>query len=686
MTEDKNRIVKILDNAIIVFFIIFLLSLTDSIFVNQVGYYGALLLLIAKGFISKENPFEKTGMEFAFIWFILAEIISLVLTKEPGNDIIFLLRRVILIPIVYTTLSSSFNIEKAKLFLKVYIGFSLITVIIYLGFSAQYFIYGLFSIKESGPSIFQYPITVSEITSFTVVILFAFLINEKVSFKNRFLLFIAFALSALALFSTYKRTGWMGAAFGLLIILIIKKKWSILVPGIALLVVFLFLEKNNSELIIYDYNNGQISNQHIIYTPGRAYDVFEPDSRACYVCDYQKGIIVFWNNDRPVQNINLHSPVVSIKKWNDSIYVANLIDTRFVILKRDINNYLSIGSDFITPGYTTSYAVSNGCLYILDSDSGLSVIRNPGEINNPIRYPEFAGYENICIDSNSVILYSPMKSIAVLSLENNLPTGKIKSFSNLNKIIVAEIVAGKLVTSGKDSLIVYDITPSDLVRAYSVPQIKNGSRIFYDSGSAFIFTSQRELYEIIINPRSAVIVSKNKLDFTPSSMSFYKDKIYFTAFKQSRLLSIFDPYNPSNFNRLAFWEAGIRMFKDHPVFGVGDIDLANLYRQYKHPWNKEIQGHLHNNFFHVLATLGLFGLMSVCFLFFMYIRISFKVYKERISVPFASSLALGVIGSFCAFLVSGLTELNFWDHEIATLIWFLFGLNFALYKLTNKSK
>lgn len=686
MEENNKRILKIIDYTIIVFFVVFLLSLTDSIFINQVGYYGALLLIIAKGFISRKNPFRKTGLEFAFLWFIFAEIISLVFTKEPGNDIIFLLRRVLLIPIVYTTVSSSFDIKRAKLYLKIYLGFSLISVIIYLYFSAQYFMYGLFSIKESGPSIFQYPITVSEITSFTVVILFAFLINEKVNLKNRILLLLAFTLSSLALFSTYKRTGWMGAAFGIIVVLIIKKKWSILVPGIILFAVFLLFEKNNSELIIYDYNNNLISNEHVINTPGRAYDVFEPDNKACYVCDYQKGIIVMWKNDRPVQNINLLAPVVSIKKWNDSVYVANLIDTRFVILHRDINNFLSVGENFITPGYTSSYAVANGFLYVLDSDSGLSVMRNPGEIKYPIRYPEFKGYDNMSVDSAALILYSPNKNFGILLLQDHLPTGKMLSVNNLNDINVAEIVAGKIVTSGKYGLNVYDIKPPGVKLDYSIPQIKNGARIYDDSAKTFVLTEQRDLYEIHLNSVSAAIVSHNKLNFTPYSMSFFDNRFYFTSFKQSRVLSIFDPYNPSNFNRLALWEAAIKMSRDHPLFGVGDIDLANLYRQYKHPWDKEIQGHLHSNFFHILATLGLFGLLAVCFLFFMYLRITFRIYKERINIPFVSSVALGVIGSFSAFLVSGLTELNFWDHEIATLIWFLFGLNFAFYKLTNKNK
>jgi O-antigen ligase len=684
MPDNDKRIIRIIDNAIVLFFIVFLLSLTDSIFVNQLGYYGAFLLIIAKGIISKENPFQKTGMEFAFLWFILAEILSLIFTKEPGNDIIFLLRRVLLIPIVYTVIASSFNIRKAKLYLKIYLGFSLVSILIYLYFSAHYLMYGLFNIKQSGPSIFQYPITVSEITSFTVVILFAFLINERINLKNRVFLFLAFALSSLALLSTYKRTGWTGAAFGILIILIIKKKWRILVPGVLIVGALFVLGKNKSALVIYDYYNNKISNEQVINTPGRAYNVFTPDSSTCLVCDFQNGIILFHGN-KIVQRIELPAPVISIKRWNDSSYIANLIDTRFILLNEKENKLLVKG-EFITPGYTSSYDVVNGCLYILDSDSGLNVFRNPDAIYRPLRYPEISGFENMYVDSTNMILYSPQKGVGVFTLQNHLPIGKINAFENIRGISVADITSGKFVVSHNDGLRVYKINTPELKLIYTEPKIKDGFRIFNKNDRTFILTSERELFETVINLNSTEIVSLNRLNFTPFSLSVNQDKIYFTYFKENRLISIFDPYNPSNFNRIALWEAGIKMFKDHPVFGVGDIDLANLYRQYKHPWNKEIQGHLHNNFFHILATLGLFGLAAVCFLFFKYLKISFRIYKERITVPFVSSVALGVIGSFCAFLVSGLTELNFWDHEIVTLIWFLFGLNFALYKMTEKSK
>jgi O-antigen ligase len=141
------------------------------------------------------------------------------------------------------------------------------------------------------------------------------------------------------------------------------------------------------------------------------------------------------------------------------------------------------------------------------------------------------------------------------------------------------------------------------------------------------------------------------------------------------------------------WRGGWEIFKDYPLFGVGDIGIEKYYVKYKRPYDKEIHGHLHNNYMHFLATLGLFGFSAIIFLFVMIIKLIMKIYKDTKDKPFIASYSLGALASFVSILVAGLSELNFWDHEIATLIYFTIGLNFALYihykkenKITEETK
>ncbi|HSD62220.1 MAG TPA: hypothetical protein VLB50_00420, partial [Ignavibacteriaceae bacterium] len=225
-----RNIVKVIDKLVLFFMLLFLASLTNSIFINQVGYYGALLLLIFRYYITRENTSEKTGIEFALLWFLAAEILSLIFSLNQSQSLLYVTRRILLIPLIYVTIAAVPDLKRAKLFFLTFIVAAVVTSLIYIIFSYKYFIANLYAVKQSGPSLFQYPITSSEILSILSVFLFAFLINEKTDLKTKLLTSLALFISIIALVATYKRTGWMAAGFGFFIIILLKKEWKYLVP------------------------------------------------------------------------------------------------------------------------------------------------------------------------------------------------------------------------------------------------------------------------------------------------------------------------------------------------------------------------------------------------------------------------------------------------------------------------
>jgi O-antigen ligase len=111
--------------------------------------------------------------------------------------------------------------------------------------------------------------------------------------------------------------------------------------------------------------------------------------------------------------------------------------------------------------------------------------------------------------------------------------------------------------------------------------------------------------------------------------------------------------------------------------------MGEYQKKYRKYYEKEIHGHLHNNFVHVLATLGLFGFLAVCYMLVKMYIINFDIYKNRKNKNFISSYSLGAIGALSAFIVAGLTEQNIWDHEISTLVYFTFAFNIALNRHYN---
>lgn len=685
MFENKTSNLKILDSAIYVFIIIFLLSISNSIFVNQIGYYGALILILIKAGVSKENQFSKTGLEFAILWYILAEILSTIFSQEKPLSFHNLLKHTLLIPLIYTMVASVKDFKRAETFLKIYLGGTLVTVLIYLYFSFQFYIKNLYGLTESGPSVFQYPITASEIISFTVIFFFAFLINEKTSIKNKILLFIGFILSSLALFSTYKRTGWMGAAFGILLILIIKKQWKILLTGVALLIIFFITQKNISQVNIFSINSNPVKLVETLNTEGRAYDAYMLNDKLL-ISDYNKGLLIYKDSSL-IKQFELPSAAIKFFHWKDNYYLCGLIDTRYILFRLDNGKLLKM-NELYSPGYTYSESVANGNFYILDKDSGLTVFTNPENVKQMIRIPEISGYTNIYVDSVYLVVANPSSDYKIFKLKNSLPeeTPFVKNSLRDNFVYSSNQTVFSLKNDGLD---IFRVDSSGLSYLNTLNSIKSVLQIQFSNGKYFISSSDKNIYVIKQNNEDKFqIINKIDIGFIPKSFSVAENNLYATRVesKQSRLLGIFDPYHPSNFSRIALWKAGIKIFKDHPLFGVGDIDLAQYYKHYKKPYHKEIQGHLHNNFFHVLATLGLFGLLAVIFLFYKIIDIDVKIYKQIKDKAIASSYALGTLAAFCGFIISGLTELNFWDHEIATLIWFTFGLNVAFFRSVKPDK
>ncbi len=144
-----------------------------------------------------------------------------------------------------------------------------------------------------------------------------------------------------------------------------------------------------------------------------------------------------------------------------------------------------------------------------------------------------------------------------------------------------------------------------------------------------------------------------------------------------RAKSIVDLSNPTNVGRLNMWSTGLTMWQDRPLFGFGDIDLYETYLTYRTPTGDEPAGHLHNNFIHLLVTLGAVGLIAVLYLFYSIAASEIAILRRYRQDPFIRNIALGSIAVFSGFLVNGMFEWNFGDHEIMVFVWFTIGLAFA---------
>jgi O-antigen ligase len=676
------KTVKYIDYTIFFFIVLFLASLTTSIFINQLGYYGALAFILYRYYYTKENPFKKTGLELPFILFVVAELISSIFSLNQLQSF-RIAGRVLLIPTFYVFTVAANDIKRAKLITKIFLFFAVISSLIYVYNSYSYFVSGLFQFTGSGPSLFQYPITTSELYSFSSIFLFAFLINEKTNWKPKLLILLSFSISVVALIATYKRTGWIGFAAGVVTIIVMKKKHFYLIPFAILVIILLFYEKSESMVYVYKTSDNKFIEQYRFSTEGRANSIYQFNDEYL-VCDYQNGLVLY-KDTLALHKLEVPQPVLSIKRWRDNYYCARLIDTRFLLLQEERNSNLKIVDEFLTAGFTKGFYSANNCIYVIDRDSGLTVFRNPIDLRDTVRFKDEIDYSYVAADSNYLVLHSLAKGVKIYQLKNNLPSEEL-AFPNLvGKLNFAQLIDGNVLFSDDSGYKLFSPSSNETktINSESLPQ--DIIRVVHEDGKLFFLLLGGNIVEIALPLSDTLkVLTIMKVGFNPTGVTYHDNNLYLTKVKSNRLTSIFDPYLTSNTTRLALWSAGWKIFKDYPLFGVGDIDLAFLYREYKNKYDKEIQGHMHNNYIHILVTLGAFGFLVVMFLLLKILLVNFRIYNSLKAVPFASSFSLGVIGSFISFLIAGLTEYNFGDHEIITVVWFTLGMNYAFYFLNSE--
>lgn len=126
------------------------------------------------------------------------------------------------------------------------------------------------------------------------------------------------------------------------------------------------------------------------------------------------------------------------------------------------------------------------------------------------------------------------------------------------------------------------------------------------------------------------------------------------------------------------WGAGLRMFRDHPLTGVGLQDLHALYDRYRSPLAVERAGHLHNVFVQIAAQMGVIGLAAFAWLYASLVRAAAAGLRPLLARRgVAAGLKLGVVAALAGFVVAGLFEWNFGDEELLYPLYLLVGLAWA---------
>ena len=176
---------------------------------------------------------------------------------------------------------------------------------------------------------------------------------------------------------------------------------------------------------------------------------------------------------------------------------------------------------------------------------------------------------------------------------------------------------------------------------------------------------------------------RNRKLIIPVLLIFVLLLLFAPPYVQSRIRSIVDVEHPDNASRLMLWKTGLRMFQDYPVFGIGDIDMHELYLRYMDPDDPAQHGHFHNMAMQFLVTLGSVGFAAVLAMFVRIFRTEWRIFRAVRTDWFAGSVSLGALAAFIGLQVSGLTEWSFGDQEVAVLFWTTVGLTLAVGRMSG---
>jgi len=134
-------------------------------------------------------------------------------------------------------------------------------------------------------------------------------------------------------------------------------------------------------------------------------------------------------------------------------------------------------------------------------------------------------------------------------------------------------------------------------------------------------------------------------------------------------------------SRYVLWSAGLRMFQENWLTGIGVGNFKALVRSYQEP-GRTVQAIAHNTYIQLLAELGLFGLVAflgaLIAAFVSLQRTASQALRLRSSLLYHS--ASGIQGGLIGYVVGAF----FVSAEYQRLLWFMVFVSISLATLTRQ--
>lgn len=148
--------------------------------------------------------------------------------------------------------------------------------------------------------------------------------------------------------------------------------------------------------------------------------------------------------------------------------------------------------------------------------------------------------------------------------------------------------------------------------------------------------------------------------------------------QQRRSIGFFDKSDQSTSWREMVWKEGSHLLVSKPrhlLFGIGMDSIKGHWREWGMFDNgRQPIGHMHSNLLQIALERGLPALIIWLILIGVYLRMLWRITRQKTIDDFARGLAVGALGGALGFFASGLVHYNWGDSEVVTVFYLIMGL------------
>lgn len=126
--------------------------------------------------------------------------------------------------------------------------------------------------------------------------------------------------------------------------------------------------------------------------------------------------------------------------------------------------------------------------------------------------------------------------------------------------------------------------------------------------------------------------------------------------------------------RRKLWEAGVLMWKDNPIIGVGADQFRLRYNEYVTEVRHDERVRTHNIFLEALADHGVIGLAVMVYLLAAAAWTQFQLVRNRRLDGTFRVFALGLLVALIAYVLHGMLDWFLWQTGVAFMFFILLGL------------